>query len=141
MMGYGVECIAGCPQWILALAVIGGIILYALIGAAIYYIVKAFKEDLEDEIIILFIFAWPLVVFFGIVFAAGWYISRLISMPIVGADKEDLANLKREVNTNIREGDNKVMEYLKYEYKPSKKGKVEKPVKKEETKKSKKKKK
>jgi hypothetical protein len=42
-------------------------------------------------------------------------------MPIIGADKYDLKDLENKVDTKIEKGDEKVMDYLKYEYKPSRK--------------------
>lgn len=113
----GILC---CPDWVVTLAVLGGVIIYALIGALIFVIVKAIKEDLEWDYVVVFIFLWPLIIVGAIAGAFLYYIARLIAMPIIGADKYDLKDLERKMESKIDRGDDKIKDYLEY-YKPSRK--------------------
>lgn len=121
MMGVCETGVLCCPDWIMSLAVVGGVLIYALMGMLIFLIVKAFKDDLEWDYVILFIFLWPFIIVVAVVLAVVYYISRLIAMPIVGADKHDLRQLERKMENKITREDNKIMNYLEYEYKPPKK--------------------
>jgi hypothetical protein len=129
-MGY-IDGACSVPEWIITLAFIGGALIYALVGALIFVIIKSFKEDLEWDSITFFMVFWPIIIVVSVVMAVIYYFARLIAMPIVGTDKSDLKDLERKVNTDIKdlerkvntdikEEDKKVMDYLKYEYKPSK---------------------
>jgi len=120
-MGVCVDGVCSCPDWIITLAVIGGAIIYALVGLLIFVIVKAFKEDLEWDYVVLFIFLWPFIIIGAILSAILYYIGRLIAMPIIGADKYDLKDLERKMENKITHEDNKIYDYLEYDYKPSRK--------------------
>ena len=119
---------AACPEWILTLALVGGIIVYAIIGAVIFFIIKSFKEDIDWELIIVCILLWPIIIAGGIAFAVIYYIGgyflKLFAMPIVGADKHDLKvlenNIGRKIDKEITREDNKIMNYLEYDYTPPK---------------------
>ena len=113
-MGVCISGVCGCPDWIITLAIIGGGLIYALLGALIFVIVKSFKDDLDWEFIIMFICLWPLIIAVAVIGAVGYYFARLIAMPIIGADKHDLRVLEDKVEDKI---DDK-MNHLKYKYKP-----------------------
>jgi len=129
-MGVCVSGINCCPDWILSLAVIGGAIIYALIGVLIFFLIKSVKDDLEMECILLFIFLWPLIIAGAIAYGVVYYIVRLIAMPIIGADKYDLKDLEGKMERKITREDNKILDYLKYDYKPPKRKAVKSKAKK-----------
>lgn len=113
----GVYIDAGCanaPEWFTSLAVIGGLVIYVLIGALIFFIVKSFKDDLDWDYIALFIVAWPIIFVAVIGGAIVYYFARLIAMPIIGADKYDLKELEDKVEDKIETE----IDHLKYDYKP-----------------------
>jgi len=126
------SCIAtacgGCPEWIITLAYVGGIVLYAILGILLFFIIKSFKEDIDWELIIFFIILWPLIIAGGIAFAViyyiGGYIFKFFTHCIVGADKHDLKLLEdkitNKIDTKITKEDNKIMNYLEYDYVPPK---------------------
>ena len=124
-LGGAVGC--SCPDWIVTLAVIGGFIVYAIIGLLIFAIVKSCKDDIEWEWILFFIFLWPAAIILSIMGAVVWFIFRTITIIIMGVTKEDLVDLKDEivveVDNKVKHEDKKIMDYLKYEYKPSRKKK------------------
>jgi len=107
----GISC---CPDWIITLAIIGGAIIYALIGLLIFTIVKSFKEDLEWDFVILFVFVWPVIIAAAVVGAIVYYFAKLIAMPIIGADKYDLRKLKDKMDYKIESE----IDHLEYKYKP-----------------------
>ena len=135
-------CIAtacgGCPEWIVALAWVGGALIYAIIGALIFAIIKSFKDDIDFEFIIMCIIAWPLIIICGIVVAifyyVGGYLFRLFALPIIAVDKHDLKvsedRIIDKIDTKITREDNKIMDYLENDYvQPKRAKKVEKSVK------------
>ncbi len=118
----------GAPYWVVGLAVIGGIVIYALIGWIIYSIIKSFKDDLDADFIILCIIFWPIIIggaiVYSIVYYGFGYIFKFFAMPIVGADKHDLRvledNIVDKMDTKITREDNKIMNYLENDYVPPK---------------------
>ena len=138
----GIYISAACQslsEWIVGLAVIGGIVVYALIGAFIFLVIQAFAEDLDWEFILLCIFVWPIIIAGGIVYAIiyyiGGYLFKLFAMPIVVVDKYDLKVSEDKIMDKIALEDNKIMEYLECDYVPPKKSR--KPTKAKSTKKKK----
>lgn len=121
------DCVVGCPDWIITLAGIGGLVMYILFGVLIFAMVKSFKDDIEIGWIVFFIIFWPLIIAGGIIAAVLYYIVRLITFPIVGVDKFDLKDFERKVDNKIALESNKIEKCLK-ENKSSKRGR-EKPEK------------
>ena len=109
-MGVCIDGACGCPEWIITLAIIGGALVYALVGFLVFMIVKSFKDDLEWEYVLLFILLWPLIIAGAVLGAVAYYFGRLIAMPIIGATKDDLKELEDNVDDK--------MNHLRYEYKP-----------------------
>ena len=126
------SCIAtacgGCPEWVITLAYVGGIVLYVIAGILLFFLIKSFKNDIDWEVIIFFILIWPLIIAGGIAFAViyyvGGYIFKFFAMPIVGVDKFDLKEsedrITNKIDTKITKEDNKIMNYLEYDYVPKK---------------------
>ncbi len=136
----GIYIDAACqslPDWLLGLALIGGIVLYCVAGYLIYQLIKAFKEDIDTDIIVLVIILWPIIIVGGIAVAIFYYvfgyIFKFFAMPIVGADKADLRESEDriidKIDAKIDREDNKIMKYLEYDYVPPKPAKAKKPVK------------
>ena len=125
---------AGCPEWVITLAVVGGALIYVLIGFLIYSIIKAFIEDIDSDFVIICIFFWPILIVGAVVVGIVYYIARLIAMPIIGADKYDLKvlgdKMEDTIDTKITREDNKIMRYLESDYVPPKaKRKAKEPAK------------
>lgn len=128
-MGIYIDAVCqSLPGWILGLAVIGGIVLYGIVGFLIYQIIKAFKEDLDSELVVLFIIFWPIIIVGGIAVAILYYvvgyIFKFFAYPIVGVDKADLRESEDriidKIDAKIDREDNKIMNYLESEYVPPK---------------------
>ena len=130
---------AGCPEWVVSLAFIGGVVVYAFTVWLAYKIIKEILGDIEFGAILLLAIFWPLALVGCVAYGIVWYIIRLISMPVVGADKEDLRRMENKLEDQIDSGDNKVRNYVRNfveDYEPPKS--VKKPRKKAAKKASKK---
>jgi len=134
----------GCPDWVVTLAVIGGILVYALIGWLIYNLIKAMWKDLDDGLMILCIIFWPIIIAGGIVvlvgsaiaaiiYYVGGYLFKLFMGPVINVDKADLRasedRIIAKIDTKITKEDNKIMDYLEYDYTPKKLVKAKAPKK------------
>ena len=127
------------PEWIFGLSIIGGLVVYIFIGLLVAYIVKLFKDNLDFEVFILALIFWPIVIVGGIavgiisgvaaiIYYVVTYLIKLFAMPIVGVDKHDLKvaedKILDKIDTKITREDNKIMDYLEYDYVPKKSKKV-----------------
>lgn len=139
------ELCRSLPDWIFGLSVIGGLVVYLIIGLLVAYMVKLWKDNINIDIFILVLIFWPAAVIVGIaigvvsavsaiLYYVCGYIFKLFAGPIINVDKADLrASEERiidSIDTKITREDNKIMDYLEYDYVPSKaKKKAKKPVK------------
>jgi len=119
-MGVCIDGVCHCPDWINFLAIIGGALIYCLIGFLIFLLVKFIKEDIDWGYIVLFIILWPAVIAMAIAYGVIWFIGRIITMIIIGATKDDLRDLEHKMESKITRGDDKIKNYLEYDYQPPK---------------------
>ncbi len=92
---------SSCSPEVSALAVIGGAVLYLLIGALIGALVnKILKDADEAEVLVVFsVIFWPIAIVAGLIYIIGMY----VFFPLFGATKADVRAEGRRLDARIDE--------------------------------------
>ncbi len=141
------------PEWIFGLSIVGGIVVYLIVGFLVACLVKLLKDEINMDLLILALIFWPIVIVVGIAVAVvsavsaifyyvAVYLVKFFALPVTAVDKHDLRvaedRILDKIDTKITREDNKIMKYLEYDYVPPKKvRKAKKPAKDKASKKKK----
>lgn len=98
----GSGCIAAsCPDWVIALAILGATLIYSLIGILAFTIAKKeFNVD-DDFTLALMGVIWPFVLAGGLIYLVGYWIIMWLIFPFIGATKQDLSRAERRLLDKI----------------------------------------
>ena len=80
-----------CSEWINYFAIFGLVAGYGILSFITSLIIAAFKEEELDENTLLLGLLFPILIIGAIIGGIGYYLYRLIILPIVAATKQDLS--------------------------------------------------
>ena len=114
-MTCGIEC---CPDYVIAFAIIGAGVVYALLAFMFYQLIKSIWENIDESALFVLAILWPLAIVMGIVFGFIYYVSNylirlLVIMPIFGVEKYDLEKTEMKLSNQIKNSEGNIRKIIR----------------------------
>ncbi len=96
-----------CSEGIIALAIVGGVVLYLLVGLLLAFIASGIGKNMDKDdrecLFVMVLVLWPIAIVGGIVAGILYVVARLFLNLFFGATEEYVNNAVSEVNNRIDE--------------------------------------